>query len=75
MRQLLFDNGFEVERMVRSIGAATGLARDVLAIASAFANLPGLDTLARYVGAEEALFRVRKNFFQTLTFVARKPLS
>ncbi len=73
VRQLLFDNAFEVERVVRSIGAATGIARDLLAAASTLARLPGLDALARYAGAEEALFRVRKNFFQTLTFVARKP--
>jgi SAM-dependent methyltransferase len=75
VRQLLLDNGFEVERFVRSIGAATGVSRDLLALASVFAHVPGLDAVARYVRAEEALFRVRKNFFQTLTFVARKPHS
>ena len=73
VRQLLFDAGFETEATVASIGAATGLARDLLAAASVLPNLPGTDTLARRAGAGEFLFRVRKNFFATLEFVARKP--
>jgi SAM-dependent methyltransferase len=75
IRQLLFDGGFTVEHVVRSIGAATGVARGALATVSALANLPGLDAVARTTGTEDVLFRVRKNFFQTLTFTARKPLS
>jgi len=59
--------------VVHSIGAATGLKRDVLAAGAVFANLPGLDTLARRAGASELLFKVRKNLFATLEFVARKP--
>ena len=34
------------------------------------ANLPGLDALSRYTGTEDVLFRVRKNLFETLAFVA-----
>ena len=74
VRQLLYDGGFEIPRVVRSIGAATGLKRDLLAAGSVFANIPGLDTLSRYTGTEDTLFRVRKNLFETLEFVARKPL-
>jgi len=73
MRQLCYDGGFTVERVVHSIGAATGLRRDVLAAGAVFANLPGLDTLARRTGTSELLFKVRKNLFATLELVARKP--
>jgi SAM-dependent methyltransferase len=73
VRQLLYDGGLDVARVVRSIGAATGLLRDALAAAALVVNLPGLDALSRYTGTEELLFRVRKNLFETLTFVARKP--
>jgi SAM-dependent methyltransferase len=73
VRQLLYDGGFTIERVVRSIGAATGVKRDLLAAASVFANVPGLDALSRYTGTEDFLFRVRKNLFETLEFVARKP--
>ena len=72
VRQLLGDHGFRVERVVRSIGPSTGVARDLLAACSMLANLPGLDPLSRYTGTEDLLFRVRKNFFETLAFVARK---
>jgi len=51
-----------------------GVKRDVLAAGAVFANIPGLDTLSRYTGTEDLLFRVRKNLFETLEFVARKPL-
>jgi SAM-dependent methyltransferase len=74
VRQLLYDGGFEIRDVVRSIGAATGLQRDVLAAGAVFANIPGLDTLSRYTGTQNLLFRIRKNFFSTLEFVARKPL-
>jgi SAM-dependent methyltransferase len=74
VRQLLYDGGFEVREVVRSIGAATGLQRDVLAAGAVFANIPGLDALSRYTGTQDFLFRIRKNFFSTLEFVARKPL-
>ena len=73
MRQLFNDGGFVVERVVRSIGVATGLRRDALAAAAVFANVPGLDTLSRWTGTEDVLFKVRKNLFETLAFVARKP--
>jgi SAM-dependent methyltransferase len=72
MRQLLYDGGFEVERMVRSIGRATGPARDLLAGMALLANLPGLDALSRYTRTEELLYKVRKNLFETLAFVAAK---
>lgn len=73
MRQLLYDGGFEITRMVRSIGLATGVRRDLLAAAALVVNLPGLDALSRYTRTEDLLFKVRKNLFETLAFVARKP--
>ena len=73
VRQLLYDGGFEIRQVVRSIGAATGIKRDLLAAGSIFANVPGLNTLSRYTGTEDLLFRVRKNLFETLEFVAHKP--
>lgn len=75
VRQLFYDGGFEIERVVRSIGNATGPARDVLAAAALLANLPGLDALSRYTRTEDFLFRVRKNLFETITVVGRKPQS
>ena len=72
VRQLLYDGGFEIERVVRSIGAATGIKRDLLAAGALFANIPGLDALSRYTRTEDLLFRVRKNLFETLAFVARR---
>jgi hypothetical protein len=73
VRQLLYDGGFDVGKVVRSIGLATGLRRDLLAGAAILANVPGTDAVSRYVGAEDFLFKVRKNLFETLTFVATKP--
>jgi SAM-dependent methyltransferase len=73
VRQLLYDGGFEIERVVRSIGLATGVLRDALAACALLANVPGLDALSRYTRTEELLYKVRKNLFETLTFVARKP--
>ena len=73
VRQLLYDGGFEIERVVRSIGVATGVLRDGMAALALLANVPGLDALSRYTHTEELLFKVRKNLFETLTFVARKP--
>jgi SAM-dependent methyltransferase len=73
MRQLLYDGGFEIGPMVRSIGLATGVRRDLLAGLALLVNLPGTDALSRYLKAEDALFKVRKNLFETLAFVARKP--
>jgi SAM-dependent methyltransferase len=73
VRQLLGDHGFVIERVVRAIGASTGVGRDLLAGLSVLANLPGLEPLSRYTGTEETLFRIRKNVFETLTFVGRKP--
>lgn len=73
VRQLLYDGGFEIERVVRSIGAATGVRRDLLAAGALLTNVPGLDALSRYTRSEDLLFRIRKNLFETLEFVARKP--
>jgi SAM-dependent methyltransferase len=75
MRQLLTDGGFHVERVVRSIGAATGPRRDLLATGALLVNLPGVNALSRYTGTEDLLFKIRKNLFETLTIVARKPQS
>jgi SAM-dependent methyltransferase len=72
VRQLLYDGGFDVAQLVRSIGLATGPARDALAAGAVLANIPGLDALSRYTGTEDWLFRIRKNLFETLAFVARK---
>ena len=57
VRQLLYDGGFEIERIVRSIGIATGPARDLLAGAALLVNIPGLDALSRYTRTEELLFK------------------
>lgn len=73
VRQLLYDGGFGIERVVRSIGVATGPLRDAMACLALLANVPGLDALSRYSRTQELLFKVRKNLFETLAFVARKP--
>jgi SAM-dependent methyltransferase len=73
VRQLLYDGGFTVERVVRSIGTATGWRRNALAAAALFINVPGVDALSRATGTAEILFKIRKNLFETLTVVARKP--
>ncbi len=73
VRQLFNDGGFQVEYVERGIGLATGVARDALAAAALLVNIPGVDALSRYTGTTELLFKVRKNLFETLTFVARKP--
>jgi SAM-dependent methyltransferase len=74
VRQLFYDGGFEIERVVRSIGNATGVGRDALAAVAVAVNIPGVDALSRYTRTEDLLYKVRKNLFETLTFVARKPL-
>jgi SAM-dependent methyltransferase len=73
MKQLLYDGGFEVLHMERAIGTSTGVARDVLSLAKRLVNVPGVDTLSRYTGTEELVFKIRKNLFETLTFIAKKP--
>ena len=73
VRQLFNDGGFEILQVERSIGVATGVARDALAAAALLMNLPGIDALSRYTRSEELVFKIRKNLFETLTFVARKP--
>ena len=73
VKQLLNDGGFEILHVERSIGLATGVARDVLAAGALLVNIPGVDALSRYTRTEELLFKIRKNLFETLTFVARKP--
>ena len=74
MKQLLYDGGFEVVHMERAIGVSTGLARDLLNIPKLFVNAAGVDTLSRYTGTEELIFKIRKNLFETLAFVAKKPV-
>jgi SAM-dependent methyltransferase len=72
VRQLLHDGGFDVIEMARTIGAAGGVARDLLGAVSLVVGLPGMDALSRYTGTEELLYKVRKNLFQTLAFVSRR---
>lgn len=52
---------------------ATGVARDLLAAGALVVNIPGVDAISHYTGTEDLLFKIRKNLFETLTFVARKP--
>jgi predicted SAM-dependent methyltransferase len=59
----------------RSIGVSTGFKRDALAAGAVLVNFPGINTLARRTGTEDLLFKIRKNLFETLTFVARKPVT
>jgi SAM-dependent methyltransferase len=73
VRQLFNDNGFDILEVERSIGVATGLKRDALAAGALLVNFPGINTLSRRTGTEDLLFKIRKNLFETLTFVARKP--
>lgn len=73
VRQLFNDSGFETLHVERGIGVATGVARDALAALALLVSVPGVDALSRYTGTEDFLFKVRKNLFETLTFVARKP--
>jgi SAM-dependent methyltransferase len=73
IRQLFNDGGFEILHMERAIGIATGIKRDLLAAAAVFINIPGVDALSRYTGTEDLVFKIRKNLFETLTFVAKKP--
>lgn len=73
VRQLLYDGGFSIERVVRAIGASRGLACELLGLAGALARLPGTDAAARLAGLSDWLFKVRKNLFATVTFIARKP--
>jgi SAM-dependent methyltransferase len=73
VRQLFNDGGFETLHVERGIGVATGLTRDALAALALLVSLPGVDALSRYTGTVETVFKIRKNLFETLTFVARKP--
>lgn len=73
VRQLFNDGGLEVLHVERGIGTATGLARDALAAGALVMSLPGIDALSRHLGREELVFKIRKNLFETLTFVARRP--
>jgi SAM-dependent methyltransferase len=73
VKQLFNDTGFEILQVERSIGVATGLGRDLLAAAALFVNIPGVDAVSRYTRTEDLVFKIRKNLFETLTFVARKP--
>lgn len=71
--QLFNDGGFDVQHVERAIGLATGFGRDALAAAALLVNIPGVDALSRHTGTTELVFKIRKNLFETLTFVARKP--
>jgi SAM-dependent methyltransferase len=73
VKQLFNDGGFDILHVERSIGVATGVARDLLAAGALLFNVPGVDALSRYTGTEDLIFKIRKNLFETLTFVARKP--
>ena len=73
IKQLFNDGGFEILHTERAIGLATGVKRDLLAAAAVLVNVPGVDALSRYTGTEDLVFKIRKNLFETLTFVARKP--
>jgi SAM-dependent methyltransferase len=73
IRQLFNDGGFEILHMERAIGLATGVKRDLLAAAAVFINIPGVDAFSRYTKTEDLVFKLRKNLFETLTFVAKKP--
>jgi SAM-dependent methyltransferase len=73
VRQLFNDSGFDILHVERSIGLATGVARDALAAGALLVNLPGVDAVSRYTHTEDLIFKIRKNLFETLTFVARKP--
>ena len=46
-----------------------------LAAGALLVNFPGVNTLSRRTGTEELLFKIRKNLFETLTFVARRPVA
>ena len=70
---MLNDGGFALEHVERAIGLATGVGRDLLAAAALLVNVPGVDALSRHTGTTELVFKIRKNLFETLTFVARKP--
>jgi len=73
VRQLFNDGGFEILHIERAIGIATGLQRDLLAAAAVFINIPGVDAISRWTNTEDLVFKIRKNLFETLTFVAKKP--
>jgi SAM-dependent methyltransferase len=73
IKQLFNDSGFTILHIERGIGVATGIARDALAALALLVNLPGVDALSRHTGTEDFVFKVRKNLFETLTFVAQKP--
>lgn len=75
VRQLFNDGGFDILHVERSIGVATGVRRDALAAGALLVNLPGIDALSRYTNTEDLVFKIRKNLFETLTFVARRPPS
>jgi SAM-dependent methyltransferase len=73
VRQLFNDGGFDILHVERSIGVATGFKRDALAAGALLMNLPGVDALSRHTRTEDLVFKIRKNLFETLTFVARRP--
>src|SRR5918993_4568634 len=69
VRQLFNDGGFDILHVERSIGVATGVRRDALAAGALLINLPGVNALSRYTKSEDLVFKIRKNLFETLTFV------
>ena len=74
VKQLFNDGGFEILHVERAIGIAAGLQRDLLAAAAVLINIPGVDAISRWTRTEDLVFKIRKNLFETLTFVARKPV-
>jgi hypothetical protein len=72
VRQLLYDGGFDITRVCGASGRRPARRATRSPRARFWPNLPGLDALSRYTGTEDVLFRVRKNLFETLAFVAHK---
>ena len=73
VKQLFNDSGFESCMSCAASAWPPALRRDALAAAALLVNIPGVDALSRWTGHRGLLFKVRKNLFETLTFVARKP--
>ena len=75
VRQLLYDGGFEIAATVRSIGAATGSASGATHSrpARSWSTCPGSMQSRGGRGQRSCSSVCRKNLFETLAFVARRP--